>query len=80
MPTSHQTQRQRPSHETRKRDRWGQDSAYQVADCKAADTLLDALPKTALFHGDKGCDSNAVRRNIDSKGTVPNIPPMATCR
>ncbi len=32
----------------------------QVVDCKAADTLLDALPKTALLHGDKGYDSNAI--------------------
>ncbi len=46
-----------------------------MAHCKAADTLLDALPKTALLHGDKGGDSNAVRRKIESKGTAPNSPP-----
>lgn len=49
----------------------------QVADCKAADALLDALPITTLLHGDKGYDSNAVRRKIESKGTAPNIPPKA---
>lgn len=52
----------------------------QVADCKAADALLDALPQTALLHGDKGYDSNAVRRKIESKGTAPNIPPKANRR
>lgn len=52
----------------------------QVADCIAADALLDALPKTALLHGDKGYDSNAFRRKIESKGTAPNIPPKAKRR
>jgi transposase len=49
----------------------------QVADCKAADALLDALPETALLHGDKGYDGNAIRQKIESKGTAPNIPPKA---
>jgi transposase len=51
-----------------------------VADCTAADTLLDQLPKTALLHGDKGYDSNAVRAKIESKGVVPNIPPKINRR
>lgn len=52
----------------------------QVADCTAADTLLDAMPKTGILHGDKGYDSNAVRAKIESKGTAPNIPPKVSRR
>lgn len=52
----------------------------QVADCTAADTLLDALPQTDILHGDKGYDSNAVRRKIESKGVAPNIPPKTNRR
>ncbi len=52
----------------------------QVADCTAADTLLDAMPKTGILHGDKGYDSNAVRAKIESKGTAPNIPPKVNRR
>jgi IS5 family transposase len=49
----------------------------QVADCIAADTLLDLMPATTLLHGDKGYDSDAVRRKIGSMGVAPNIPPKA---
>jgi transposase len=52
----------------------------QVADCTAADTLLDLLPQTDILHGDKGYDSNAVRRKIESRGVAPNIPPKANRR
>ncbi|MGH6629088.1 MAG: IS5 family transposase, partial [Burkholderiales bacterium] len=52
----------------------------QVADCIAAVTLLDQMPKTAILHGDKGYDSDAVRRKIESKGAAPNIPPKANRR
>ncbi len=52
----------------------------QVADCTAADTLLDLLPTTALLHGDKGYDSNAVRRKIEAMGAAPNIPPKVNRR
>jgi len=51
-----------------------------VADCTAADTLLDQMPTTRLVHGDKGYDSNAVRRKIESKGAAPNIPPKSNRR
>jgi transposase len=51
-----------------------------VADCIAADTLLDQLPATALLHGDKGYDSDEVRRKIETKGVTPNIPPKANRR
>lgn len=47
----------------------------QVADCVAADTLLDQLTAADLVHGDKGYDTNAVRRKIEAKGAAPNIPP-----
>lgn len=52
----------------------------QVPDCVAADTLLEALPATTLLHGDKGYDSDAVRRKIETMGTAPNIPPKSNRR
>jgi transposase len=56
-----------------------------VADCTAADDLLDQLPATgdrmrSPLHGDKGYDSDAVRRKIESKGVTPNIPPKINRR
>jgi transposase len=47
----------------------------QVADCIAADVLLDRIASAEILHGDKGYDTNAVRRKIESKGAAPNIPP-----
>jgi transposase len=52
----------------------------QVADCTAADTLLEQMPPATIVHGDKGYDSNAVRQKIKSKGAVPNIPPKINRR
>src|SRR5438477_385469 len=52
----------------------------QVADCIAADELLDRLLTAEILHGGKGYDSNAVRRKIESKGVVPNIPPKTNRR
>src|ERR1051326_6598753 len=52
----------------------------QVADCIAADELLDRLVTAEILHGDKGYDSNAVRRKIESKGAAPNIPPKSNRR
>ena len=49
----------------------------QLADCVAADDLLDQMPASNLVHGDKGYDSNAVRRKIEAKGAAPNIPPKS---
>ena len=49
----------------------------QVPDCIAADTLLDQVSSIELLHGDKGYDSDAVRRKIEAKGAAPNIPPKA---
>ena len=48
-----------------------------VADCTAAEVLLERLPATSILHGDKGYDSNAVRRQIEGMGVAPNIPPKA---
>lgn len=48
-----------------------------MADCIAADALLDQMPMTTILNGDKGYDSDALRRKIESKGAAPNIPPKA---
>ena len=48
-----------------------------VADCTAADDLLDHIPKTSILHGDKGYDSNAVRQKVEDLGVAPNIPPKS---
>ena len=48
-----------------------------VADCTAADLLLEQMPATSILHGDKGYDSNAVRRKIEERGAAPNIPPRS---
>jgi len=46
-----------------------------VADCTAADALLERMPTASILHGDKGYDSNAVRQKIERMGAAPNIPP-----
>jgi transposase len=51
-----------------------------VADCKAGEDLLEHLPGCRILHGDKGYDSNAIRRQVEAKGTMPNIPPKANRR
>jgi transposase len=52
----------------------------QVADCVAADALLDHMHATSTLHGDKGYDSNAVRRQIEDMGAAANIPPKINRR
>jgi hypothetical protein len=47
----------------------------QVAECVAANALLDQMPRTEILHGDKGYDSDAVWRKIESMAAAPNIPP-----
>ena len=47
----------------------------QVADCTAADELLDAITQAKVVHADKGYDSNAVRQKIEATEAAPNIPP-----
>ncbi len=46
----------------------------QVADCRAADVLLDDLAPRTIVLGDKAYDSNAIRNQIERQGAVPNIP------
>ena len=52
----------------------------QVPDCVAAHDLLERLPRARIVHGDKGYDSNAIRRRIEADGMMPNIPPKANRR
>jgi transposase len=49
----------------------------QVPDCVAAQELLDKLPECAVVNGDKGYDSDGVRRTIKARGALANIPPKA---
>jgi transposase len=35
------------------------------------------MPDCRILHGDKGYDSNAIRRQISASGAAPNIPPKA---
>ena len=51
-----------------------------MADCIAADVLLDRMPRAAILVGDKGYDSDAVRRKIECMGAAPNIPPKSNRR
>jgi IS5 family transposase len=49
----------------------------QIADCTAGAVLLEEMPRSAILHGDKGYDSDAIRRQVEGKGAMPNIPPKA---
>ena len=49
----------------------------QVADCTAGAALLARLPDCEILHGDKGYDANALRRQVEERGVMPNIPPKA---
>jgi transposase len=51
-----------------------------VADCTAGEQLLEQMPHASMLHGDKGYDSNAIRRQVEGKGAMPNIPPKANRR
>jgi transposase len=46
----------------------------QIADCTAGALLLERLPACRLLHADKGYDSDAIRRQVEARGTAPNIP------
>lgn len=52
----------------------------QVADCTAGRLLLERLPQCNVLHADKGYDSDAIRRQVESGGAMPNIPPKANRR
>lgn len=47
----------------------------QVADCTACAALLKQMPAARILHGDKGYDSNTIRRQVEENGTMPTIPP-----
>lgn len=51
-----------------------------MADCTAASLLLERMPEVPILNGDKGYDSNAIRRKIEENGTMPNIPPKSNRR
>lgn len=38
------------------------------------------MPPSPILHGDKGYDSNAIRRQVEEHGTMPNIPPKSNRR
>ena len=48
-----------------------------VADCEAAKHLLELLPAADVLQGDKGYDTDLIRRRVEANGTLPNIPPKA---
>jgi transposase len=49
-----------------------------VADCVAgAEQFLARHPACEILHGDKSYDSGAIRRQVESDGAMPNIPPEA---
>jgi transposase len=52
----------------------------QVADCTAGALLLEQMPRSVILLADKGYDSDAIRRQVEANGTMPNIPPKANRR
>jgi transposase len=38
------------------------------------------MPEVPILNGDKGYDTNAIRRKIEAHGTLPNIPPKSNRR
>jgi transposase len=52
----------------------------QVADCTAGTELLKQMPAARILHGDKGYDSDAIRRQVEETGAMPNIPPKTNRR
>jgi transposase len=52
----------------------------QVADCTAGAALLEQMPAVQILHGDKGYDSNAIRRQVEEAGAMPNIAPKINRR
>ena len=43
----------------------------RVADCKAGLVLLERMPACAVLHADKGYDTDAIRRQIETNTTLP---------
>lgn len=38
------------------------------------------MPASSILHADKGYDSDAIRRQVEDKGAMPNIPPKTNRR
>ncbi|EJW09287.1 putative transposase [Rhodovulum sp. PH10] len=38
------------------------------------------MSDACILHADKGYDSNAIRRQVEANGTMPNIPPKVNRR
>ena len=54
--------------------------AWILVVLRASEQLLEQMPHASMLHGDKGYDSNAIRRQVEGKGAMPNIPPKANRR
>ena len=52
--------------------------AGTVVDCRAGEVLLTRLNEGPGPARGQGHDSNAIRRQVEAKGTLPNIPPRRT--
>jgi hypothetical protein len=50
---------------------------HPLALSDVACTVLERLPDRDLLHGDKGYDSNAIRRQVEERDAMANIPPKA---
>ena len=48
-----------------------------MADCTAGSLLLEQMPDVPILNGDKGYDSDAIRRQVEERGAMPNIPPKS---
>ena len=49
----------------------------QVTDCTAGAASLERLPDCDILRADKGYDANSIRRQVEERGAMPNIPPKA---
>ncbi|GAU86981.1 mobile element protein [Bosea sp. BIWAKO-01] len=52
----------------------------QGADCASGAALVKQMPAARTLHGDRGYDSNAILRQVEENGTMPNFPPKADWR
>ena len=46
-----------------------------MANCTAAEALIEQMPATGLLQADKSYYSDRLRRQIVARGVAPNIPP-----
>ncbi len=51
-----------------------------MADCTAGNLLLEQMPDAPILNGDKGYDSDAIRRQVEERGAMANIPPKSNRR